>query len=67
MNPLYPVVAFRAAIVTSTARAPEAIFNLPFEIEHIIPSSHNSPDDDSNYLRYLAARANCSNQTRLKV
>jgi hypothetical protein len=48
MNPLYPVVALRAGHRCEYCRAPEAIFNFPFEVEHIVPSSRNGPDDESN-------------------
>jgi hypothetical protein len=48
MNPLYPLVAQRAGHRCEYCRAPEAIFNFPFEVEHIIPSSRDSPDDEAN-------------------
>jgi len=48
MNPLYPLVAQRAGHRCEYCRAPEAIFNLPFEVEHIIPTSRNGSDDESN-------------------
>ena len=46
MNPRYPHVA---------RRAPEALFNFPFEVEHIIPPSGGGNNDDSNLA--LACRA----------
>jgi HNH endonuclease len=55
MNPLYPLIARRAGHRCEYCRAPEAIFNFPFEVEHIVPTSRNGPDDDSNGA--LACRA----------
>jgi HNH endonuclease len=48
MNPLYPLVAQRAGHRCEYCRAPEAIFNLPFEVEHIIPTSRDGSDEESN-------------------
>ena len=48
MNPRYPLVSQRAAHHCEYCRAPEAIFNFPFEIEHIIPLSQNGTDDEAN-------------------
>ncbi len=48
MNPLYPLIAQRAGHRCEYCRAPEAIFNFPFEVEHIIPSSQDGSDDESN-------------------
>ena len=36
-------------------RAPEAIFNLPFEVEHIVPTSRGGSADELNHA--LACRA----------
>jgi HNH endonuclease len=55
MNPLYPNVARRAGHRCEYCRAPEAIFNIPFEVEHIIPSAQEGADDESNLA--LACRA----------
>jgi hypothetical protein len=55
MNPLYPLVAERAGYRCEYCRAPEAIFNFPFEVEHIIPTARDGPDDESN--RALACRS----------
>ncbi len=55
MNPLYPLVAQRAGHRCEYCRAPEAIFNFPFEVEHIVPTSRNGSDDESN--RALACRS----------
>lgn len=55
MTSLYRRVAERAGHRCEYCRAPEAIFNLPFEIEHIIPASRDGSDEESN--RALACRA----------
>lgn len=55
MNPYYPLVARRAGYRCEYCLAPEALFNFPFEVEHIVPSSRQGPDDDSNLA--LACRA----------
>ena len=39
MNPRYAPVAERAGHRCEYCRAPEAIFNFPFEVEHIVPTS----------------------------
>jgi hypothetical protein len=49
MNPRYPVVAARAAHRCEYCQAPEAIFNLPFEVEHIIPPLRGGGDQESNW------------------
>jgi HNH endonuclease len=55
MNPRYPLVARRAGHRCEYCRAPEAIFNLPFEVEHIVPRSKSGGDDESNWA--LACRS----------
>ena len=55
MNPHYPLVSQRANNRCEYCHAPEAIFNLPFEVEHVIPVSHQGSDDASNLA--LACRA----------
>lgn len=48
MNPQYPLVSARARHVCEYCHAPEAIFNLPFEVEHIHPQAsggESSPDN----------------------
>ncbi len=55
MNPYYPAVADRAGHRCEYCHAPEAIFNLAFEVEHIIPVALQGPDDESN--RALACRS----------
>lgn len=46
MNPHYPLVAERAAHRCEYCRAPEAIFNFPFEVEHVLPVSQQGTEDD---------------------
>jgi hypothetical protein len=48
VNPHYPFVARRARHICEYCRAPEAVFNLPFEIDHIIPLSRGGDDDQNN-------------------
>lgn len=55
MNPGYPLVSHRAAHRCEYCHAPEAIFNLPFEVEHIIPLSREGTDVESNLA--LACRS----------
>ena len=55
MNPRYPDVARRAAHRCEYCRAPEAIFNFPFEVEHVNPSSRGGGDELSNLA--LACRS----------
>jgi len=55
MNRHYAGVAERAGHRCEYCHAPEAIFNLPLEVEHMVPTSRGGPDDESN--RALACRA----------
>jgi 5-methylcytosine-specific restriction endonuclease McrA len=55
MNPHYPSVSHRAGHRCEYCHAPEAIFNLPFEIEHIVPVSRGGDDDETNLA--LACRS----------
>jgi hypothetical protein len=55
MNPQYPSVAERAGCRCEYCHAPEAIFNFPFEVEHVVPTSQQGSDDDLNLA--LACRA----------
>jgi hypothetical protein len=55
MNARYAFVAERAGHRCEYCRAPEVIFNFPFEIEHIIPPGLNGPDLESNWA--LACRS----------
>ncbi|MFH7245502.1 MAG: HNH endonuclease [Spirulina sp.] len=55
MNPYYTAVAQRANHRCEYCKAPEVVFNFPFEVEHIIPLSRQGSDDDSNLA--LACRS----------
>lgn len=55
MNPRYPWVALCAGHRCEYCRAPEAVFNLPFEVEHIVPVSRGGADDEGNWA--LACRS----------
>lgn len=55
MNPRYARVAERAAHRCEYCRAPEAIFNFPFEVEHIVPTGRGGADHASNWA--LSCRA----------
>ena len=55
MNPHYATVARRARHRCEYCRAPEAVFNFPFEVEHILPTSRGGADDESNLC--LSCRA----------
>lgn len=48
MNPHYVSVASRADHRCEYCRAPEAFFNFPFEVEHIIPISRACDDSQAN-------------------
>ena len=48
MNPLYSRVAERAGHRCEYCRAPEAVFNFPFEVEHVVPPGRGGSHDDSN-------------------
>jgi hypothetical protein len=55
MNPHYVATARRAGHRCEYCRAPEAVFNFPFEVEHVVPASRGGADDEGN--RCLACRA----------
>jgi HNH endonuclease len=55
MNPAYPGVAWRANHRCEYCHAPEAMFNVEFEVEHIIPRSRGGSNDESNHA--LSCRA----------
>lgn len=55
MNARYPVVAKRAPHRCEYCGAPEAIFNSPFEVEHIEPLVRGGSDEESNLA--LACRS----------
>jgi hypothetical protein len=48
VNASYPTVAQRADHRCEYCHAPEAIFNFPFEVKHIIPVSAGGTDDETN-------------------
>jgi hypothetical protein len=55
VNPRYRAVAERAGHCCEYCRAPEIIFNLAFEVEHVVPTSRGGTDDLANLA--LACRA----------
>lgn len=55
MNPRYIVVASRAGHRCEYCRAPEAVFNFPFEVEHVIPLGLSGSDSEENWA--LACRS----------
>ena len=48
MNPRYPAVAERAEERCEYCRAPEQVFNFPFEVEHVFPRSAGGDEDLEN-------------------
>lgn len=54
MNPNYPSVAERAEHRCEYCHAPEVIFNVPFEVDHIVPLARGGADESSNWA--LACR-----------
>src|SRR5215204_1320167 len=48
MNPLYAAVAGRAGHRCEYCRAPEAVFNFAFEVEHVLPRSRGGADEFEN-------------------
>lgn len=55
MNPHYTQVAIRAAHRCEYCHAPEAVFNFPMEVEHIVPVSRSGDDSTTNWA--LACRS----------
>lgn len=55
MSPHYPAVAERALHRCEYCHAPEAVFNLTFEVEHVVPLSLGGDDGEMNLA--LACRA----------
>ncbi len=55
MNPHYAEVALRAGHRCEYCRAPEAVFNFAFEVEHVVPECLDGPDAESNWA--LACRS----------
>ena len=45
MNPYYMAIAQRANHRCEYCKAPEVVFNFPFEVEHIIPLSQKGSND----------------------
>ncbi len=48
MNPHYPLVSARARHACEYCHAPEIVFNLPFEVEHIRPQSLGGETTEEN-------------------
>jgi hypothetical protein len=48
MNPYYTAVAQRASHRCEYCKAPEVVFNFPFEVEHIIPLSRQGSNHEAN-------------------
>lgn len=55
MNPKYNSVASRAGHRCEYCRAPELVFNFPFEVEHIMPLAKGGTSQDDNLA--LACRS----------
>ncbi len=55
MNSKYTLVSKRAGHRCEYCHAPELVFNLPFEVEHIIPLSKQGTDSEENLA--LACRS----------
>ena len=66
MNSRYAQVAERAGHRCEYCRAPEAIFNFPFEVEHIVPPGHGGSEDDTN-LALSCRSCNLFKTDRLNV
>lgn len=55
MNPFYLIVAERAEHACEYCRAPEAVFNFLFEVDHVVPTSKGGTTDLENLA--LSCRA----------
>jgi len=55
MNPYYILIAQRANHRCEYCKAPEVVFNFPFEVEHIIPLSRQGANNETNLA--LACRS----------
>lgn len=55
MNPYYTAIAQRASHRCEYCKAPEVVFNFPFEVEHIVPISRQGSNDETNLA--LACRS----------
>jgi hypothetical protein len=64
VNRRYPLTASRAHHRCEYCRAPEAAFNFPFEVEHVVPHFKKGPDVESNWA--LACRS-CNLRKDIKV
>ena len=49
MNPNYPFVAQRAGHRCEYCHAPEVIFNVTFEVDHVLPLSKNGLEQPQNW------------------
>lgn len=66
MNPFYAAVAQRARHRCEYCRAPEVVFNFPFEVEHVTPVSSAGSDASTNLA--LACRScNLHKASRVKA
>lgn len=48
MNPHYPLVSGRARHTCEYCRAPEVVFNMRFEVEHITPQARGGDESEEN-------------------
>jgi hypothetical protein len=55
MNPYYTAIAQRANHRCEYCKAPEVVFNFPFEVEHIVPLSRQGSSNEANLA--LACRS----------
>jgi 5-methylcytosine-specific restriction endonuclease McrA len=55
MNSYYTAIAQRANHRCECCKAPEVVFNFPFAVEHIVPVSRQSSNDEANLA--LACRS----------
>jgi hypothetical protein len=55
VNPYYTAIAQRANHRCEYCKAPEVVFNFPFEVEHIVPLSRQGSNDAANLA--LACRS----------
>jgi len=66
MNSRYAQVAEQAGHRCEYCHAPEAIFNFPFEVEHIVPPGHGGSEKDTN-LALSCRSCNLFKTDRLNV
>jgi hypothetical protein len=64
MNPYYMLVAQRANHRCEYCKAPEVVFNFPFEVEHIIPLSRQGANNEAN-LALACSSCNLRNGIRI--